>query len=283
MVSPAAAAAGTSIAGSIAGSLVRELLTVVKGWLVSYYVTEILMPNLREQYSPKEVIPRIVPKEKKEDVRTWLGDEEKLKKVSDFVEGVRDFNMEMAKLVLSALPLGPIGTYAIVQAVSTIQWSFGIGWLSWIGTSEIVSRLIQKPTRKFLNRQLRDKELTRDQVEKLYAIGELKEKDVTEFFRDEGYPEKFIPGLKKLIAHELSSGFMQRLLHAGVISEKDLIDKFVKMGWSEAEATALVKTFYKYPSVSFLRKVIKANPEFKDVAKLILIRLFRTFCGIVVG
>lgn len=263
----------------IASTAIGALTSIVFGRIISASVRAVgvaiayaaykygIEPNLM----PEKVLAKIGQESPYTNLRDETYIKENLKELVGFINFLRDFNVTLAANTMFASILGPEVGVPFSNLINALQWSYGLGWLSWIGTGEFLSRVVSRPLRQKLNKILRDADITRDVKEKLYAYGAYNLQQFKEAMAEEGWPDEIINKYLPVLWTELRSGAIEELVALGQISEEEYKNKLKEIGIKPEVAEKVVKKLYKLPSLAEIRRAVKNGLISEEYARELLI------------
>ena len=270
MAYQAAAAAGIGAAlGAVIAAEVGRI--VVRGISAAFSLTlvEKLLSDLGE---PKNVLKNVVPRWAEEKFWREWEESEKLRGIEQFLRFLIDFNKRFARLSVYSGILGSDFSFAVSQIANAYQWSYGLGWLSWIGTGQVLQNLVAQPAEQELNRILRHKLLTESAAKELWALGLISDEELYEHLARLGYSDERIKAIKKALIDDLTTGKVARLVNLGIVSKEDVVDKLEKLGVDRELAEKAVRKMFKLPSESMIIKLYHSGklPR-EDAVKLLVL------------
>jgi len=264
MVLPAAV--GGALAGVVLGNIAFETLKVVGRLFAVAWAHSLAAGMLEDFTKPDKVIKKIVPKHLKETYEKAAPTTKELIAIEDFLSFLQEFNKKFADFTIAASIIGPEASFAASQIASVYQWSYGLGWLSWIGTGQLLQNLIATPAEQALNKIMRHKLLTESAAKELWTLGLISDKELYEHLASLGYDDKKIEAIKKALIDDLTTGKVARMLRLGIVSEKTVLEKLKDLGVPEDLAVLAIKRMYNLPSDSVIIKLYKAGRIDRETA-----------------
>lgn len=247
----------TSVLIHLGFNAIDRVIGIIFRGLGYVFVSTAFEDLVQRKYYPEAILARMV----KETPYSELASEEKirqeLKEVVGFINFLKDFNVDLTKWALVWGIASPEIGFTAGQLANALQWSYGLGWLSWIGTGEVLSRLVQKPIKQKLNYLLRDADIPRDVLEKMYAYNQINLREFKERMANEGWKDEDIEKYKLLLWSELRSEALEELVRLGVIDVETYKQKLREIGFSGTAADIVVKKLFKLPSLGEIRRALK--------------------------
>jgi len=251
--------AGGTLAGSVLRDVVYRIINMgFRAFAVSF-AKWLAIQTLEEYTNPENVLEKLVPSWGRAKFLEAKKRSEKLAGLVEFLNFLREFNLKFAGLNLAASILGPESAYAAGQIGHAYQWSYGLGWLSWIGTGQVLQNLVATPIEQELNKIMRHKLLTESAAKELWTLGLISDEELYEHLAALGYSDDKIEAIKKALIDDLTTGKVARMVRLGILSEKDVIEKLKDLGISEDLAALAVRRMYNLPSDSVIIKLYKAG------------------------
>ena len=270
----AEAAVAAGAAASAGGGLVNYLLIQVIEFFYRLGSTLLIKawaePFLGDFTRPEYLLNKILPDEEKKKLdvsETSLG---KLEKVKNFINFLKEYNLRFADFTVLSSIIGPHGAYVAGQISSAYQWSYGLGWLSWIGTGQILTKVISEPLSKELDYYLRGKLLTEAAALELWRKGLIKDEELKEYLAWHGYDDEKIDLLMKKEALDIPSGTTAKLIQLGFIDKNEVIEKLKKAGLTDEQAELYYLSSFREPSDSLITKALASGLIDKETAKIYL-------------
>lgn len=237
-----------SVIGGMIGYQINQRAMQVLERAVSYAAIETLVipefEKMNLEYFVKQFVKEPIKQQK---ILNMLKDSTQLKPINDFVEFLKDYNLRIARRSIQAGILSTEAGNIASRLLSAIQWSYGFGWLSWVGMSPILNAVVANPANRALEAEFRYKDTPRSIVEGLYKTGAISEDELREYYRKEGYTDKAI---KRFILdldadmrkekRELSRTQIIRAYKLGIFSKSFTIAKLEQLGYSSEDAEFIV-------------------------------------------
>jgi|GEM_PF-4948536 len=268
MAVPALVAGG--LAAFVMGRLINDVVSVV-GRVFSVAWAYALAKGMLEDYTePRKVLSSILPQWSREKYLAEAEKNEKLRGVEDFLKFLREFNTTFARYNIASSLLGPEASFAASQIASAYQWSYGLGWLSWIGTGQVLQNLVATPVEQELNKIMRHKLLTESAAKELWTLGLIDDKTFYEHLAALGYSDDKIEAIKKALIDDLTTGKVARMVRLGIIKEEDVFNKLKDLGVPEDLAKIAIDSMFNVPSDSVIVKLYKAGRIDRETALRLL-------------
>jgi len=260
----------TLIAGSLGQSILSRLVNDVAGLIertfsVAWGKAQV-QRVLGEYTNPEELLKKVAPSWSRDEFAKALRENPKIHGVVDFLNFLRDFNMRFAEVNVGASILGSSAAYATTQIGSAYQWSYGLGWLSWIGTGQVLQKLVAEPIGQELDRLFRHKLLTESAAKELWTLGLISTDEFKEYLAYQGYSDEKIELLKKALINDLVSGKVATLVRLRLLDERKVIARLKEIGVPEDKAALAVHAAFAEPSLSVILKSLKAQRITKEEA-----------------
>ena len=233
-----------------------------------------------------------------EFIRLFLGDEvlnklkespnyEDIKKLGDkFIGALKEFNH---RLITISAAVGVIDEHLgriVMEYGLSLIWSIGIGWLSWVTLSPLLTTIVADKMSEAGYYAFRPRDLTPSQVIRLLRL-HLKEildkykreielgrtpeeafleayKDFIERLRRYGYPDEVIKEFIEINFRLLTLSQLQNAWKYNIIDENKFKEYLYKLGYKDEEIKILVD----------LTKVTKIEKE-RDLTKSEILRAYR--------
>ena len=238
---------GSSI---VSDMLLRRAINIVErsaGYLVA---TKTILPYYETLRLENIISQFITDKETRSKLIALMRSDPALRRTSDFIEFLKEFNVTIAKKSLKMGIISPSWGHQTSQLLNAIAWSFGFGWLSWIGLSPILNNLIANPASDTLEQAFPRRFLTKSEIEKLYKQQIIDEKTYRTLMRALGYTDFAIDYTLKLITNEkvekdreLSKSEILRAYRENILSRDDVVIKLRALGYSDEEIEVLLKLY----------------------------------------
>lgn len=262
------------IATLIAGGLGQTILTrfindvanLVERIVSVALARAMIRQNLGPFVEPENMLKAIAPEWSRAEWEKALAENPKIKGVENFINFLKDFNLRFADVNVAASILGPSAAYATTQIGSAYQWSYGLGWLSWIGTGQVLQKLVAEPIRQELDKLFPHKLLTEAAAKELWLLGIISDEQLDEALTYQGYSKEKREFLKKALIHDLVSGKVATLVRLRIIDKNMVIGKLKSLGVKEDVASLAVDAAFKEPSLSVIIKSLKAGRITQDEA-----------------
>ena len=253
----------TAVAAAISSATLADLImyvikTVYRAFAVGW-ARKLATDILGEFTTPENVLTKILPDWAREKYLKEREVNPKLKGLEQFLSYLKDFNLRFADYNITASVFGPEVGFAASQIAAAYQWSYGLGWLSWIGTGQVLQNLVATPIEQELNKIMRHKLLTESAAKELWTLGLISDKELYEHLAALGYSDEKIEAIKKALIDDLTTGKVARMLRLGIVSEKAVLEKLKELGVPEDLAVLAIKRMYNLPSDSVIIKLFKAG------------------------
>jgi hypothetical protein len=268
MAIPALVAGG--LATFVMGRLINDVISVVgRAFAVGWANTQAKL-LLKDYTEPRKVLANILPEWAREKYLSEVDKNEKLRGVEDFLKYLREFNTKFAEYNIVSSLLGPEASFAASQIASAYQWSYGLGWLSWIGTGQVLQNLVATPVEQELNKLMRHKLLTESAAKELWTLGLIDDKTFYEHLAALGYSDDKIEAIKKALIDDLTGGKVAKMVRLGIIKEEDVMNKLKDLGVPEDLAKLAIDAMFNVPSDSVIVKLFKAGRIDRETALRLL-------------
>ncbi|MEM2526046.1 MAG: hypothetical protein QXI49_07650 [Candidatus Methanomethylicaceae archaeon] len=267
-VSTAGAAGTAGVVGATLSTYIALRLADYAAKLVSMAVLRVIITKVVDTFTkPEEVLDRITPAELRDKLKWREGGAGRLKYAIDFVKFLRDFNMKFADLTTFASIFG-IDAAQVANAVSNAyQWSYGLGWLSWIGTGQILSKTVSEAIGQELDYMIRAKLLTESAALDAWKKGLISDNECKEYLFRLGYDEEKAELIMKKEAIEMVSGITSFLTQIGAISKDEFIRRMKLFGLDEKQAEIAYLSSFKLPETTLLIKAFKSGLISEDIVR----------------
>lgn len=267
-VSTAGAAGTAGVVGATLSTYIALRLADYAAKLVSMAVLRVIITKVVDTFTkPEEVLDRITPAELRDKLKWREGGAGRLKYAIDFVKFLRDFNMKFADLTTFASIFG-IDAAQVANAVSSAyQWSYGLGWLSWIGTGQILSKTVSEAIGQELDYMIRAKLLTESAALDAWKKGLISDNECKEYLFRLGYNEEKAELIMKKEAIETISGITSFLVQLGAISKDEFIRRMKLFGLDEKQAEIAYLSSFKLPETTLLIKAFKSGLISEDIVR----------------
>lgn len=257
MIEPVITAALIGGGANIAVRAINEIVSRFVRFLGASAALVIAKTYWRDELAPEKVLSKMAQNSPYTNLTRPEAIKEQLKEVVGFINFLRDFNLFFTEQIVYLGSISPEIGIPLSQLANAYQWSYGLGWLSWIGTGEVLGRLVQKPLSKRLNLILRDRDLSRDIYEKMFAFGSIDFNRFKQAMAEEGWKDEDIEKYKIALYSELDADRVKELVRLGQISISEYKKRLMDIGIREEVANKLVKLVFKLPTLSEIRKALK--------------------------
>jgi len=209
-------------------------------------------------------------------IETFLGKEvldklrqtpqwDEMKKLGDkYVDGLKTLNYINVAIASNLSAINPEYGRLWMEHWMNIIWSIGIGWLSWVVLSPLLTTVIADKMNEVGNYAFRPRSLTPTQLATLLMRNEIDEETFKEELRRQGYPDDAIELLIKVRYRLLTLPKLQNALKYNLISEEEFKNELLKLGYHPQYVDLILQ----------LTKVTKIEKE-KDLTKSEILRLYR--------
>ncbi|MEM0285940.1 MAG: hypothetical protein QXW34_02225 [Candidatus Methanomethyliaceae archaeon] len=267
-VSTAGAAGTAGVVGATLSTYIALRLADYAAKLVSMAVLRVIITKVVDTFTkPEEVLDRITPVELRDKLKWREGGAGKLKYAIDFVKFLRDFNMKFADLTTFASIFGVDAAQVAYAVSNAYQWSYGLGWLSWIGTGQILSKTVAEQLSQELDYMIRAKLLTESAALDAWKKGLISDNECKEYLFRIGYDEEKAELIMKKEAIEMVSGVASFLVQLGVISKDEFIRRMKLFGLDERQAEIAYLSSFKLPETTLLLKSFKSGLISEDIVR----------------
>lgn len=217
--------------------------------MVGYKVVTDQIAPLFDRVTLDWILDQWVTDPKQKDmVKAMLNDPNALKPARDFVEFLKNWNKEIALKSMSLGIVAPEWGYMASRLLSALQWSYGLGWLSWVGMSPILNNLVAEPAEQALLAAFPRKKLTKSEVEKAFLTGLYDERKLRAELKAMGYTDQAIDTIIQIIHNtklekdrDLTKTDILRAYREGVIDAEKAKSSLVDLGYTPEEAEILLK------------------------------------------
>jgi hypothetical protein len=254
----------------VLGLLLRGVINIAGRILAVAWAYALAKGMLEDYTNPKNVLSKVLPQWVRDKYLDEFDRNEKLKGVVDFLSFLREFNTKFAEYNIASSILGPEASFAASQIASAYQWSYGLGWLSWIGTGQVLQNLIATPVEQELNKLMRHKLLTESAAKELWTLGLIDDKTFYEHLAALGYSDDKIEAIKKSLIDELIGGKVARLVRKGIVKGEDVMKKLKDLGVPENLAKLAIDGMFNVPSDSVIVKLYKGGRIDRETALRLL-------------
>ncbi|MEM0333592.1 MAG: hypothetical protein QXX30_04015 [Candidatus Aenigmatarchaeota archaeon] len=267
-VSTAGAAGTAGVVGATLSTYIALRLADYAAKLVSMAVLRVIITKVVDTFTkPEEVLDRITPVELRDKLKWREGGAGKLKYAIDFVKFLRDFNMKFADLTTFASIFGADAAQVAYAVSNAYQWSYGLGWLSWIGTGQILSKTVAEQLSQELDYMIRAKLLTESAALDAWKKGLISDNECKEYLFRIGYDEEKAELIMKKEAVEMVSGVASFLVQLGAISKDEFIRRMKLFGLDERQAEIAYLSSFKLPETTLLLKSFKSGLISEDIVR----------------
>ena len=231
-------------------SIVQNILNIV-GRFIAYGVANYIIIPKYENLTLEEIIKQMLPESRERDELIELITKHDLaKRPATFVEFLKNFNLDLARTSILASAVDPTLGRMTTQLLNAISWSYGFGWLSWMGLSPILRVAITQPAEQVFNAEFPSKALTRSEVERLFKAKLIDEKTFKTYMKALGYRDEdidlMISTLKeepKAKERDLTKSEILRLFREGKLTETDTRLRLRELGYSSDEVQLLIELY----------------------------------------
>jgi len=245
MVLPVVATAGLSALVIHLVLKARKQIEATAGYLVA---TKLILPEWEKLKLENLVGEFIKDPQDRDKVIKLLREDKYLRRTQDFIDFLREFNLRITKTSLKMSIISPTWGYQTSQLLNAISWSYGFGWLSWIGLSPILNHLVANPASDTLSREFPEKGLTKSEIMKLYKQGKINEQTARMLLAEMGYTREAID-LTFLLTREekvekekdLTKSEILKAYREGILSRDDVVIKLRALGYSDDEIQILLE------------------------------------------
>jgi hypothetical protein len=259
-----------AIASGLFTALMRSVLDITSRAFAVGWVVVLTKKMLSDFTEPRKVLADILPSWSRDKYLKESETNIKLKGIEEFLNFLRNFNMRFAEYNIVSSLLGPEASFAASQIASAYQWSYGLGWLSWIGTGQVLQNLVAQPVEQELNKLMRHKLLTESAAKELWTLGLIDDNTFYEHLAALGYSDDKIEAIKKALIDDLTGGKVARMVRLGIIKEEDVMNKLKDLGVPEDLATLAIESMYNVPSDSVIIKLYKGGKIERETALRLL-------------
>ena len=246
---------------NVLNQFARYFANLIGGWL-GWFLAEDMIISKYERLTLDQLVKHFIPDEAQaKELERLLKEDARLKRPVLFVEFLKRFNMEMARATIFMSILDRNWGNITGRLVNAISWSYGFGWLSWLGLSPVLNTLIARPSEEALNEAFPQRELTYSQVIRLLREGKITEKEARERLHKLGYSDEEI---NLLVAFALA----QEEQKERELTKSDLLNLYVEglARWSWIEAK-LGELGYTEDSIKALKALADHRRSSKFVRK----------------
>ena len=243
--------AGMALTG---GAALAYLAWRAVGWterFIGYLGAMKLADELKEEITLQNLVADFVKDPQKQKVLLDLmKDPNGLGPVVDFTEFLKAWNLKLIERAVRASVFSPDWGRMYGQIVSSIQWSYGLGWLSWVGMSPILNHIVAEPADRALSMAFPQKSLTKSEIEKAFKTGIFDESRLRSELKAMGYKDEAINVILSLIREnkvekdkDLTKSEVLRAYKEGVLDEATTRKYLEDLGYSGEEITVLLALY----------------------------------------
>jgi len=245
------------------------------GW-IGWFIAEQIWVKKYERLTLDQIVENFIPSEaEREELRRLLREDDRLKRSVLFVEFLKRFNLEMARASILMSTLHREWGNITGRLINAISWSYGFGWLSWLGLSPVLNTLIARPSEEAMNEAFPQRVLTYSQVIRLLREGKITEREARERLHKLGYSDEEINLLITFAQAEetkrekdLSKADILKAYVEGLIDHDDAVRELTKLGYSVDEALLLLR-------LAESRKELATKTKERDLTKAPILKAFR--------
>jgi len=230
--------------------LIDKFIGIVEreaGYLIA---THLILPEYEKLTLP-EIVKRFVKdKDAQDKLLELFRNDPGMRRTSDFIDFLKEFNLTIAKKSLQMGVISPTWGHQTSQLLNAVSWSFGFGWLSWVGLSPILNKIIAEPASESLDETFPNKDITKSEAEKLYELGYFDEVGLQRKLKEMGYKDEAIKLILEKIKLEsqkkekdLSKSDILNAFKKGIITESDARTKLMQLGYSTEEIDLLIRVY----------------------------------------
>lgn len=246
MAAPALLSA--AMAGGAVGAIVNKVLGIAERAAGYAIATKLVLPKY-EKLTLRDIVHEFI---KEPDVQRKIDElfatDPAMRRTEHFIEFLKNFNIGLAKSSLKAGIISKDMGYVVSQLLNAISWSYGFGWLSWIGLSPILNNLLSRPADVTLRSQFPYRQLTRSDVERLFKQNKISEDTARMLLREIGYAPEDIEKIMTLAKEakvekdrDLSKSDITNAYIKGVINRTDALMMLRRLGYSSEEANIILE------------------------------------------
>ena len=221
---------------------------LVEGW-TGLYLAQELWTKEYEKLSLEDIVKRFVPEGPEQDeLISLLRTDTRMRRSVLFVEFLKRFNLDMSKASIKMSILNRDWGNITSRLMNAISWSYGFGWLSWIGLSPILNSLVARPSEEALNETFPQRALTYSQVVRLLREGKISEDEARDRLHKLGYSDEevnllisFAQAEEEQKERELTKSELIQTYVEGLASWKWVESKLREMGYTDVAINALKK------------------------------------------
>ena len=227
--------------------IIQKIMGIMERMTGYIIANAIILPEY-EKLTLSEITKQFIKNpEAQKKLEELFKDPEKLGRTEAFIEFLREFNLKIAKTSLAMGIVSPTWAYQTSQLLNAVAWSFGFGWLSWIGLSPILNNLVANPASTALQQTFPSKPATRSVVEYLYKHNIISKEQLVNYYIQEGYTDEAIQLFLKKLDEEkkekpkdLTKTEILRAYRLKVLDRAEAKARLIALGYSDDEAELLL-------------------------------------------
>ena len=242
----------------VAANIIANALKIIAGWLTIDAVSKALAntgKKLAAWEVAKDFITQEIQKITLEDmVKNILRDTDQgtisklkntiaWKRAEYFVEFLKAWNIKMAEIAFKANAIDRDLGRAAAEITSSITWSFGFGWLSWVALSELLNKLVADQMRNELTKILKDKEVSDAVLGNLYKRGYISKEYLANKLAERGFNKENIDLFIKYYSDEVSNAMLGTLYKHGFIDKSYLVKKLKERRFDDENIDLFIKYY----------------------------------------
>ena len=242
--------AGPLLLAVLGKGLIDKFVGIIEreaGYLIA---THLILPEYEKLTLPEIVKKFVKDKEAQDKLIELFRKDPGMRRTSDFIDFLKDFNLTIAKKSLQMGVISPTWGHQVSQLLNAVSWSFGFGWLSWVGLSPILNKIIAEPASNALDVTFPNRDITKAEAEKLYELGYYDQDGLQRKLKEMGYRDEAIKLILEKIKLEsqkkekdLSKSDILRAFKKGIITESDARAKLMELGYSTEEVDLLIRIY----------------------------------------
>lgn len=238
-------------AGVAGGAILSIILQRVMRYFEAVAGAKVISDEFLKIYNRVDIdyiIDQIVadPKER-ERLKTLLNDPRTVGRLRKFVEFLKKWNYDIAVKISAAATASPTWGQIASNLYNSLNWSLGLGWLSWMGMSPLLNVILTEPSEGVLRLYFPTKTLSRSDIEKALQYNLIDDWQFIDQLQKLGYSEelaKFILQLVKKTKLEkqkdLTTTQILKAMREGVISEDKARAWLKELGYDDEEIDVLI-------------------------------------------
>jgi len=245
MVAPALALAIGS-AGGLVSDLIKKVMGIFERLIGYEIAVHVILPKYENLTLP-QIMQEFMSSEDYRKIEPLIREGEGVSNAVRFVEFLKKFNLDLAKKSLQMGIVSPEWGRTTSQLLNAISWSYGFGWLSWVGLSPILNQVIANRANRELNKLFEPLQITRSQLERLFMAGILTEEEFKKELLNRGYSEEeaekyiiYVKNVRMEKDRDLTKSEIIKAYVEDLISRKDAEAMLSSLGYDPDEIQILL-------------------------------------------